>query len=209
MTNTAKMNDVELSRQEILDAAARAFMEQGFSGTSIDTVADNLGCTKGRIYYHFKSKADLFFEVHRTGMILDHSIIKPIAESDAPPAVRLRNMLAEHTRFIVTYLPYSKVVVQGVKMHLDASTTPKQRKMLTSIIDLHRDVERMFLSVLTEGIKAGVFEKGNPGLIVKGMLGAVNWMTIWYQDRPKDTDRDRQKVIDEIVGYAMRGVEKK
>ena len=207
MTVHSKTNDIELSRQEILDAAARAFMEQGFNGTSIDTVADVLGCTKGRIYYHFKSKADLFFDVHRTGMLLNHDIVKPIAESDSTPEVRLRMMLAAQTDFITTYLPYSKVVVQGVKMHLDASTTPLQRKTLTSIMDLHRSVEKMFLSVLTEGIRSGVFEKGDPKIIVKGMLGVINWMTIWYSHRPKNTERDRKKLINEIVDYAMRGVE--
>ena len=207
MTSRKRAADAEFGRREILDAAAQAFMEQGYSATSIDTVADILQCTKGRIYYHFKSKADLFFEVHRTGMLLDHGAMRPLAESDAPPEDKLRDMLTEHIRFIITNLPYSKVVVQGVKMHLDASTTPKQRETLMSIIALHREVEDMFRSVLEQGIASGAFVACDPHLVVKALLGAVNWMTIWYQQRSAQTDADRQHLIREITDYAMRGVE--
>ena len=53
---------------EILDCAALCFTETGFQGTSIDDVARRLGATKGRIYHYFRSKTDLFFDVHREGM---------------------------------------------------------------------------------------------------------------------------------------------
>ncbi|MDO8597474.1 MAG: TetR family transcriptional regulator, partial [Sulfuricaulis sp.] len=51
------------TREEIVEAAARAFMTRGYDGASLDLVASELGCTKGPIYYRYKSKADLFFDV--------------------------------------------------------------------------------------------------------------------------------------------------
>ena len=51
------------SRDEILQAAAELFMAYGYTATSIDAVAERLGATKGRIYHHWRSKADLYFDV--------------------------------------------------------------------------------------------------------------------------------------------------
>ena len=68
---------VDNSRADILGAAARCFMERGYTATSIDDVARSLGATKGRIYHHFPSKADLFAEVFRAGMDMNFAAIEP------------------------------------------------------------------------------------------------------------------------------------
>ncbi|WP_424217459.1 ScbR family autoregulator-binding transcription factor (plasmid) [Streptomyces sp. BI20] len=49
----------ELTRQAILDGAARAFDRDGFIGTSLSSVAANAGVTKGALYFHFASKEEL------------------------------------------------------------------------------------------------------------------------------------------------------
>lgn len=41
-------------REIILDAAARLFLESGYSATSIRHIAEGAGCTEAAIYYHFK-----------------------------------------------------------------------------------------------------------------------------------------------------------
>ncbi len=41
-------------RDMILEAAARLFMEQGYSATSIRQIAEAVGCTEAALYYHFK-----------------------------------------------------------------------------------------------------------------------------------------------------------
>lgn len=43
-------------RADILDAARRLFGTKGYTVTSITDLADDLGVTKGALYYHFKSK---------------------------------------------------------------------------------------------------------------------------------------------------------
>jgi AcrR family transcriptional regulator len=49
------------ARARLLDAAARVFAARGYRGTSIDAVAAEAGYSKGAVYWHFASKADLFF----------------------------------------------------------------------------------------------------------------------------------------------------
>lgn len=44
------------TRQRILDAALRHFAENGYAGTSIRDLADELGVTKAAVHYHFAAK---------------------------------------------------------------------------------------------------------------------------------------------------------
>ncbi len=49
------------TRERIIASAARVFGRKGFQRASLDAVAADAGMTKGAIYWHFKSKNDLFF----------------------------------------------------------------------------------------------------------------------------------------------------
>lgn len=44
------------TRDEILSAAARQFAGVGFKGTSLQAIADEVGCSKAALLYHFPSK---------------------------------------------------------------------------------------------------------------------------------------------------------
>lgn len=48
------------TREQLLDAAVQVFRERGVGHTTLGEVADAAGVTRGAIYWHFKSKADLF-----------------------------------------------------------------------------------------------------------------------------------------------------
>jgi len=54
------------TRERILCSAARVFACKGLQRATLDEVAADAGMTKGAIYWHFKSKNDLFFA------LLDH-----------------------------------------------------------------------------------------------------------------------------------------
>ena len=72
------LDDVaESSRADILRAAASCFTEHGYTATSIDDVARRIGATKGMIYHHYRSKADMFADVFRSGMQMNFAAIEP------------------------------------------------------------------------------------------------------------------------------------
>jgi len=80
----------ELTRQSLLEAAARVFAERGFHGATLDDVAALAGFTKGAVYSNFKSKDDLFLA------LLEHHLAQGdlrlralIEQSDVPPEQRL------------------------------------------------------------------------------------------------------------------------
>ena len=52
------------TRQRILNVALDLFTEQGYDGTSLREIAEQLGVTKAAIYYHFESKEDILMALH-------------------------------------------------------------------------------------------------------------------------------------------------
>lgn len=199
--------DSDPNRWEILRAAAEAFMEHGYAATSIDTVAAVLGATKGRIYYCYKSKADLFFDIHREAMLLNVATIRPIANGPGSAAERLRRMIEAHLELIVNHLPLQRVSIQGVEMHLSSSTTPQQRMLLESLIAMRDDYERLFVQILNEGVAAGEFRPLDVKIVIKFLLGGLNWVCVWYKPRPNQTAKAHRQFIDESTTFLMGGVE--
>ncbi|OCW58516.1 TetR family transcriptional regulator [Hoeflea olei] len=193
-------------RKEILDAAAVAFMEYGFAGTSIDMVAEVLGSTKGKIYYHFKSKTSLFLDVHRETMTTYIEAVEEVAKGPGTPLDKLSGILTTLATQVMERLPYAKVAVEGVDMHMSRSTTPEQRAVLREIIDLRDRGEAILVRIIEDGIEQGLLRPCNPRLIVKPMLGALNWMTVWYRPRPQDTPESRKALADTLVNYLLNGI---
>jgi TetR/AcrR family transcriptional regulator len=51
------------SRVRLLGAAAQEFAARGFDGAKVDRIARRARVNKAMLYYHFKSKADLYREI--------------------------------------------------------------------------------------------------------------------------------------------------
>lgn len=72
MTTEAAMNGTSTRRNrdtEILDAAISVFSKRGYSGASLQEIADRVGILKGSLYHYITSKESLLFrimsELHR------------------------------------------------------------------------------------------------------------------------------------------------
>lgn len=204
--DNSEMSSRQAGREAIIAAAAQAFMENGYTATSIDTVADILNCTKGRIYYYYKSKADLFFDLHQRAMTMNNATIEPLARGPGSPLERLRRMVIAHLMLVMNSLPLQRVCVQGVEMHLAGSTTPQQRRTLRAVIDMRDQFEKCFVDVIADGIACGELRPCEPRLAVKPFLGALNWTTVWYRQRPDETDAQRQALANQIADIVLTGL---
>lgn len=191
---------------EILDCAAQCFMETGFQGTSIDDVARRLGATKGRIYYYYPSKANLFFDVHREGM---HRLMQAVGAVMLPgrdAAQTLQAMIGAHALTMMRNIAYEAVVVQGVHMHRLGATTPEQRRILDELMAIRRRFEQLFVDVVRQGQADGSLTVRDVSLCVKSILGAVNWMAIWYRPRPDETPDQQERMAQDIADQQVRGL---
>ena len=196
-------------RVELLDAAARAFMRQGFAATSLDRVSDEIGSTKGAIYYYYRSKSELFFAVHRRGMQLTNAAIRPSFEMDASPRDRLHGMAFAHTLLVIDHLAYLRVIAQGLEMHLLERTNESERAELAEVAALREANENLYIRVIKEGVASGHFRDVEPKLAAKPLLGSLNWTSRWYQPRDGETQANKKKIAQSIADFVTAGLEVK
>jgi len=86
-------------REQILDAATRAFARAGFAATGLDDVAAEAGITRVLLYRHFDSKADMYRAVlDRACQRLQDSVGSNDLDEHAIPAL-LRAAAADPDAF--------------------------------------------------------------------------------------------------------------
>ncbi|HVB91105.1 MAG TPA: TetR/AcrR family transcriptional regulator [Acidimicrobiales bacterium] len=84
-TRTRREEYAEATYEALLDSAAACFFESGFTGTSLDHVAQRARVTKGAIYHHFSSKRELFRAVLERQQVISARIVTEAGEQ-APTA---------------------------------------------------------------------------------------------------------------------------
>lgn len=61
----------EERREQLLASARKLFVKKGYRGATTEEIARNAKLTKGALYFHFKSKEDIFLELVKS--ISDHN----------------------------------------------------------------------------------------------------------------------------------------
>jgi AcrR family transcriptional regulator len=86
----------ERTREDLIEAAERLFVSQGFHATSVDAVAEAAGYTKGAVYSNFAAKEDLFLAVYERRVERAVPLTERALEGDDPEAA-LEAFIAEGT----------------------------------------------------------------------------------------------------------------
>lgn len=60
LTRTESM---ALTREKLLASALKTFLQEGYSGATIEGISENAGFSRGAFYAHFTSKEDIFLEI--------------------------------------------------------------------------------------------------------------------------------------------------
>ncbi|MEG0924997.1 MAG: TetR/AcrR family transcriptional regulator, partial [Anaerovoracaceae bacterium] len=55
--------DDKTTKDKIIEAMYHLVAEKGYDKTSIGQIADSIGIKKASVYYYFKSKEDIFFQM--------------------------------------------------------------------------------------------------------------------------------------------------
>lgn len=73
-------------REQILEAAAALFVDQGFSATSTRAIADRVGIRQASLYYHFAGKDDILLELLCTSVRPSLDTARALEDAAAAPA---------------------------------------------------------------------------------------------------------------------------
>jgi AcrR family transcriptional regulator len=205
---SANPENVEVSRAQrrILDAAADAFMRHGFSNATIDDIADGVGATKGLVYYHFRSKFDIFLAVYEEGMRRVRERVEPYADGPESGRDRLVAMAVAHEVNLMEDLAYHHVVHQAVRGEASTALKERQRDMLMELNRLRRDYEQMFRRVVIAGIEDGSLRGVDPVLAARTLLSNLNAVDMWYRRIEGQPAEEVQALARQVVDLLIGGI---
>ena len=182
----------------LLGIAAGLMARRGFDQTSIRDVANETGISLGGLYYYFKNKEDLLFQIQeRTfGALLDLQQAALAEGGDAE--TRLRRLVNNHLRHFVDHFNELKVCTYELESLKD--------ERYEAIAELRRRYYHCLAEVVAElwGVSGDRIESDprvrHASLFVFGML---NWIFTWYEaERDEPVDR----LGDETIALVLDGL---
>ena len=115
---TVSNNEITGKRKEkILEAALLCFNEKGYHKTSIDDIALKGKISKGGIYYHFKSKDELFLKLFHFRLEKYTEQLKSYIQEESDPVKRIR-ILIKKWGLILLSLKGGKVFILQYGHHM-------------------------------------------------------------------------------------------
>jgi AcrR family transcriptional regulator len=155
----------DASRARLLAAGAREFAARGFAGASVDRIAAAARVNKAMIYYHFRSKANLYREILREMFEAVQARVRTAAESPVTPHEKIRRFIqaiATEAEARPHFPPiWFREVAEGGR-HLDAVIL----RDLVSIV-------QTLGGILADGTRRAGFEPVNPLLVHAGIVAPM------------------------------------
>jgi len=182
-------------RIEILRSAARAFRRRGYHGASVAEIASALNMTKGNLYYYFRNKQEMLFLCHDYSLDILLELLARVEASRQDPAAKLTQLIEAFVHMILDEL-------RGTALTLDFQALPKH--LLRRVIGKRDRFDRGIRSVLAAGIEDGSFAPGDPKLLAFAILGAVNWITRWFDPRGPASSQQIARVFADYLVAGLR-----
>jgi AcrR family transcriptional regulator len=143
-------------RDQILDAAAQLFSEQGYTATSTRQIADAVGVKQASLYYHFESKQDILAQLLAGTVAPSLTFARRLARTDERPHIQLY-ALARYDVGLLTDERWNIGALYNlpeVREHEQFQQFRRDRKQL----------QRAYRRRVMDGVDEGVFHSELPEL---------------------------------------------
>ncbi len=183
-------------RQLILDKAAELFAAQGYQATSMDQLSELTTLNKGTIYYYYKSKADILFDMSYFVAERALKLIAPASKmehaSDAfAHAIEVTvDWIIDHKDVVTTYFqesPYFKSIFS--------------EEQYRHISDQQSEMMKFFYETIEKGIRAGEFREVDTQITGRLVVGGIMWIYRWPED-----EIDGARVSEVMISGLLNGL---
>lgn len=195
----AKTRTSNVTRQRILDAAAKVFRDEGYAGARLADIAAVAGLQgAGSLYYHFASRDALVEEVLRAGVAHTVDLVKRAVEAlpaEATAGERLRVAMRSHLLCVLSIGDYTSA---NIRIFGQVPAAIRRKHLVAQ-----RRYGAYFRELFEAARAAGEI-RADVDLSVIRMLtfGAMNWSVEWFD--PKGVSAEQ--VAAEFVGMVFDGI---
>jgi len=183
----------EERKRQIFEAAMEVFDERGFERAKVEDVAARAGLARATIYYHFRSKRDLFVFLLRQGMEELGRAVSDAVSAASSPLEALEALIDSHVDFYTAHQSFARLV-------LTETWRTNPAKELSPAELLTHDLG-VALEVFARAEKAGILKPSfGRGFLVSGFYGviaatAVHFITFEQDLDPSSLKRDLRELL--------------
>jgi len=160
-------------RERIIEEAVKLFYARGFTGTTLDDVAAELGVTKPFIYTHFRSKVELLAALCTPTIEMSLAAVENAAKGAGTPMERLHRAVVDFTHVVL-----SRQANIAIFFREEKNLAPEA---LAEINTLRRKFDRVLSQLLAEGNAAGAFQIADVNLASLAIGGMISWAYTWHR----------------------------
>lgn len=188
-----KPADQSVSREAIITAAAEVLQRNGYESTTMKDIAAEVNLTAASLYHHFRNKDALLLAVLEGGLEYTIEKLEPIVNAALPAAEKLRQMIRLHVVSLSENTTVGAAMVFEIRPLMNFKAPPRNANQfgvdeLEDLV-LRRDAffaqrdyfEDLYRRVVREGVSSGEFRAVDVPIFVKTLLGAHNWVGVWYK----------------------------
>ncbi|MCQ4246768.1 TetR family transcriptional regulator [Stutzerimonas decontaminans] len=132
--------DAEQTRLKVIAAALELFSRNGYSNTTLAMIAEAAGFSRGPIYWHFKSKDELYEAVLGYSQVPLERLIEQSRELAADPRAALEHFITEWFRLLLEerwYRQSFEILLNKTELTAQmASTLKRERKLTRTMVQL-------------------------------------------------------------------------
>ena len=183
-----KPADQTVDREDILWAAAEVLHRNGYEATTMKDIAAQVNLTAASLYHHFKNKDFLLLSVLEVGIDYTIAKLEAVARSEMSNAEKLAGMIRSHVVSVTGNVAVGAAMVFEIRAVLNVSGKNGDDKFMAEFgarrnrFFARRDYfEGLFRNVLQAGIDCGEFRDVDADIVTKAMLGAHNWVGVWFR----------------------------
>jgi AcrR family transcriptional regulator len=211
-----KPADQSVSREDILLAAADVLQRNGYEATTMKDIAAAVNLTAASLYHHFRNKDALLLAVLEAGLEHVLSQIEPIAHSELSSADKLRQMIKAHVVGLTQNTAVGAAMVFEIRSLMGAkeplsSASPADHEAYQTFVERRAlffsrrdEFEDLFRLVVRQGIQNKSFQPVDVGIFTKTMLGAHNWVGVWYKPEGRLSGEEIAELIAETLLRALK-----
>ena len=186
-----KPADQSVAREDILWAAAEVLHRKGYEATTMKDIAARVNLTAASLYHHFKNKDFLVLNVLEVGLELSLAKLEAIEAQDLPSRDKLARMIRSHVISVTSNVAVAAAMVFEIRALLNVSASGKNGDAAVMLEFLARRddffarrdyFESLFRDTVQAGIKAGAFREVDAAIVTRAMLGAHNWVSLWFKE---------------------------
>jgi TetR/AcrR family transcriptional regulator, regulator of autoinduction and epiphytic fitness len=181
------------SREAIVEAAQRLFLQRGFGSVSMDELAEAAGVARRTLYNQFARKEDIFREMllSVSGQLEDAFPTGIETQGDVEDVLRVvaRVILDLHKN--PEYLGFLRMVVA------DSRQFPWIAKEFAAVMDPQTERLVRYLAHLNA---MGILDCRNPTLAAHQFMGMLNEFSLWpWMMGRQSISVDRQDLVEETI----------